>query len=93
MLVMKCVRIIYRLSPSHFLCRYGILIDPFMWIRVFISNPYSWPSFCLVLSKSLQHLCSVPGAWFFLQMFILCFHYLLGMSTIVLSMSSTAHSQ
>lgn len=39
------------------LYRYGILIDPFMWLGVFLTNPYSWPSFCLVLCKLCLYKC------------------------------------
>lgn len=33
--------------------RYGILIDPVKWIQVFVADPYSWPSFSLIVCECI----------------------------------------
>jgi len=33
--------------------KYGILIDPLMWLRVFLADPYHWPTFYLVLAANV----------------------------------------
>jgi len=43
---------VFNFSLLIVLDRYGILIDPIMWLSVFLKNPYSWPSFCLVIGES-----------------------------------------
>uniref|UniRef100_A0A8B9QD19 diacylglycerol O-acyltransferase n=1 Tax=Apteryx owenii TaxID=8824 RepID=A0A8B9QD19_APTOW len=32
-----------------FPCRYGILVDPIQVVSLFLKDPYSWPSLCLVI--------------------------------------------
>jgi diacylglycerol O-acyltransferase-1 len=38
--------------------KYGILVDPFQWIKVFIGKPNAWPSCQLILSANIFILIS-----------------------------------
>ncbi|XP_014669763.1 PREDICTED: diacylglycerol O-acyltransferase 1-like [Priapulus caudatus] len=33
--------------------KYGILVDPFQWVQMFVKNPYSWPSATLLLAMNI----------------------------------------
>jgi diacylglycerol O-acyltransferase-1 len=41
------------------LIKYGILIDPFQWIKIFFENPLHRPTFILILILNLFILCSL----------------------------------
>lgn len=42
--------VLFCVGRVFVLCRYGILINPVQWLHVFLHNPYSWPSVCIVIS-------------------------------------------
>lgn len=45
--------------------KYGILIDPVMWLSVFLEKPYSWPSFYLAVAVNIFILVA-----FFIEMLL-----------------------
>lgn len=49
LLVLTCTRI-----ALENIIKYGILINPVTWIQYLISDPYSWPSFGLIVSEYMH---------------------------------------
>lgn len=46
-----------NLLLAPLLSRYGILVDPIQVVSLFLKDPYSWPSACLIIGMELYCTC------------------------------------